>query len=99
MFIAHSARFPHSKRLEYYQSYIFLSPLERNLSILTLFSTIDLRISSSQSEELGQGTFYKVLKLGQGTFCEVQTRSGDLHLKVFKLGQGTFYEVFKLDLS
>ncbi|RXG56996.1 hypothetical protein Avbf_18256, partial [Armadillidium vulgare] len=85
------ARFPHSKRLEYYQSYIFLSPLERNLrcysdynnptpinilfplsdklslpihqfpilivrieeynhSILTLFSTIDQRISSSQSE-------------------------------------------------
>ncbi|RXG61885.1 hypothetical protein Avbf_07060 [Armadillidium vulgare] len=31
MFIAYSARFPHSKRLEYYQSYIFLSPLERNL--------------------------------------------------------------------
>ncbi|RXG68077.1 hypothetical protein Avbf_01185 [Armadillidium vulgare] len=31
-------------------SHIFLSPLERNLSILTLFSTIDQRISSSQSE-------------------------------------------------
>ncbi|RXG55337.1 La-related protein 7 [Armadillidium vulgare] len=25
MFIAYSARFPHSKRLEYYQSYIFIS--------------------------------------------------------------------------
>ncbi|RXG55338.1 F-box/LRR-repeat protein 7, partial [Armadillidium vulgare] len=50
IFIAYSARFPDSKRLEYYQSYIFLSPLERNLSILTLFSTIDQRISSSQSE-------------------------------------------------
>ncbi|RXG56256.1 hypothetical protein Avbf_16055, partial [Armadillidium vulgare] len=31
IFIAYSARFPDSKRLEYYQSYIFLSPLERNL--------------------------------------------------------------------
>ncbi|RXG73156.1 hypothetical protein Avbf_02572 [Armadillidium vulgare] len=71
--LPYSARFPHSKRLEYYQSYIFLSPLERNLSILTLFSTIDLRISSSQSEELGQGTFL------QG----VRTRPGDLFPKCY----------------